>query len=88
MQGSNRTQKRHFKGGTYSGQGGGHGYHGQTRLHQQGTFTFGRYQPIQDPQQRPNPQMYTNTQGHKTILRTQQPKVQETVPHKCCPPLL
>ena len=46
MQSLTTTQERHIKDGTYSAQRGGHGNHGQTRLHQQGnsllanTYTY------------------------------------------------
>ena len=47
MQSPHTTQKGQHQGGSYSGQGGGHGHHGPRRIHQQGpSFTTG-HQHIQ-----------------------------------------
>ena len=56
-----RTQKGQHQGGSYSGQGGGHGHHGPTRLHQQSPkFTSG-HQHLQSSPQGPHPTSKTNS---------------------------
>ena len=67
-QSPHRTQKGQHQGGSHSGQGGGHGHHGPTRLHQQSPkFTLG-HQHLQSSPQGPHPlpqkQTHHPTQGH------------------------
>ena len=57
MQSPHTAQTRQHKGGSHSGQGGGHGHHGSTRLQQQSTGTSTRHQHLQSFQQGPYPQL-------------------------------
>ena len=50
MQSPHTTQTEHFQGGSYHGQGGGHGHHGQRGLHQQSQHTTSRHQHLQSSQ--------------------------------------
>ena len=51
MQSPQTTQKGQLQGGSYSGQGGGHGHHGPRRLHKQGPSITTRHQHIQSANQ-------------------------------------
>ena len=46
-------KQKYFKGGTHCRQGGGHGCHGSTRLHQQSTGLTTGHQYLQNSQQGP-----------------------------------
>ena len=53
MQSPYPTQTGQHQGGSYSGQGGGHGHYGSTRLQQQSPDTSTRHQDLQSSSQGP-----------------------------------
>ena len=69
MQSPHRTQKGQHQGGSYSGQGGGHGHHGPTRLHQQSPkFTPGHKHLQSYPQGPHLPPQKTNLSPYSKTL--------------------
>ena len=90
MQNPHTTQKGQLQGGSYSGQGGGHGHHGPGRLHQQGPSITTRHQHLQSANQGSHQptQKQTNlpSQRHQTKWRPYYPQIQTGISHKCSPP--
>ena len=78
MQSPYWTQTGQLQGGSHSGQGGGHGNHGPTRLHQQSPNITTRNQHLQSAPQGPHlpPQKQTHYPSQKTLNK------QEAYPHK------
>ena len=73
MQSPYPTKTGQFQGGTHSGQGGDHGHHGPTRLHQQSpNFTTRQHHLQSTPKGSCQPtqkQTHFPSQGHQTNRR-------------------